>query len=126
MPTASTQPQASGQRHTQIAGSASSRVEKIANWVRIISGVSESDSRFTSRIEKRHGGGIGQRHQRAELQAALARLHHHQHADEAHDGGAPAPPAHLLAGDHGGHHTENSGCEKAIAVASASGSIDTA
>src|SRR4051812_13381494 len=52
MPTASVQPQASGQRHTQMAGSASSKVEKIANWVRIISGVSESLSRFTSRMEK--------------------------------------------------------------------------
>ncbi len=51
MPMARTQPQKSGQRHTQIAGTASNSVEKIANWVRIISGVSESDSRFTSRID---------------------------------------------------------------------------
>src|SRR6185369_188012 len=50
-PTARVQPQASGQRHTQIAGSASSRVDQMANWVRIINGDSESDSRFTSRID---------------------------------------------------------------------------
>src|SRR5216684_2121526 len=50
-PTPSVQPQASGQRHTQIAGTTRSKVEKIANWVRIISGDSESLSRFTSRIE---------------------------------------------------------------------------
>ena len=35
----------------EIAGGASSRVEKIANCVRIISGDSESERRFTSRIE---------------------------------------------------------------------------
>src|SRR5436190_23833042 len=50
-PIASTQPKASGQRHTQIAGNASSRVDQSANWVRIISGVSESDRRRTSRID---------------------------------------------------------------------------
>src|SRR3954463_11579442 len=50
-PIASVQPQASGQRHTQIAGMASSRVDQIANCVRIIIGVSEADSRFTSRID---------------------------------------------------------------------------
>src|SRR6516162_10185536 len=50
-PTASTQPHAVGQRHTQIAGTTSNKVDQIANWVRIISGVSESLSRFTSRME---------------------------------------------------------------------------
>src|SRR5258708_33998501 len=51
MPKASTQPHRSGQRHTRMGGTVSRMVEKIANWVRIMSGVSESDSRFTSRIE---------------------------------------------------------------------------
>src|SRR5438552_12531022 len=50
-PIARVQPQASGQRHTQIAGTASRSVDQNANWVRIISGVSESLSRFTSRID---------------------------------------------------------------------------
>ena len=48
MPIASTQPQRSGQRQTQIAGGASSRVEKIANCVRIISG----DSDFSPLVSK--------------------------------------------------------------------------
>src|SRR5262249_8713558 len=50
-PTASTQPPADGQRHTQIAGTASRSVDQMANWVRIMSGDSESESRRTSRIE---------------------------------------------------------------------------
>src|SRR5258708_37073770 len=50
-PTASVQPQADGQRDTQIAGTTRSKVERIANGGRIISGDAEPETPFPSRIE---------------------------------------------------------------------------
>ena len=104
MPTASTQPHRSGQRHTQIAGGASSSVEKSANWVRIISGVSESDSRFTSRIDSATVAALASATRAPSCRLPSPGCTITSTPDEAHDGGAPAPPAHLLAGDQGGHH----------------------
>ena len=67
-----------------------------------MSGVSEFDSRLTSRIEIATAAALASATSAPELQAALARPHHDQHAGEADDRGAPAPPAHLLAQDEGG------------------------
>src|SRR3954464_11682150 len=125
-PTARVQPQASGQRHTQIAGSASRSVDQIANWVRIISGVSESDSRFTSRIDSATVAALA-----SAISAPGCRLP----APGRTMTSTPMKPTMVaLQRRHrtfsptisAATQTENSGCEKPSAVASASGSIDTA
>src|SRR5690348_4684302 len=125
-PTASTQPQADGHFQNQIAGPTRSRVEKSANWVRIISGFSESDSRRTSRIEVAEASALS-----TATRAPGCRLPLPGRTITS----TPMKPT--MVADQRRHRTfsrntnaarttENSGWEKASAVASASGSIDTA
>ena len=125
-PIARVQPQASGQRHTQIAGSASSKVDQTANCVRIISGVSESERRRTSRIESDTVSALasaisapacrlpspGRTMTSTPMKPTMVALQRRQRTFSRSTSAAT--------------QTENSGCEKPSAVASASGSIDTA
>src|SRR5438874_4469302 len=125
-PTASAQPQPSGQRHTQIAGTVSSRVDQIANWVSIMSGVSESLSRFTSRIESATVSALasatsapswrllapGRTMTSTPTKPTMVALQRRQRTFSPRISAAT--------------QTENSGWEKPRAVASASASIDTA
>ena len=126
-PIASAQPQATTAiSRTRSPGPASSRVEKSANWVRIINGFSKSDSRRTSRIEVAEASALS-----SATAAPGCRLPLPGRTITS----TPTKPTMVAdqrrqrtfsRNTRAASTTENSGCEKASAVASASGSIDTA